>query len=155
MNFKDYKITYQIFNFFKKNQLTHNIPLYTKFNLKKRYFSSVSSEDFKTLNSPLNIHDLNDSLIEMPKSKNFQALDKDLQLTLSDWSKNGYVILKKQFTESEIDSCNEEVDKLIENKKVKFGFANKIMFAFHHSELIYKMGVNNQLLEIGYCYDLV
>jgi len=78
MNIRQYKFTYQVFNFFKRNQLKHNIALYKKFGLKKKYFSSISSEDFRGLKSPLNIHDLKDSALEMKKTKNFKHLIQKL-----------------------------------------------------------------------------
>ena len=144
MNFRKYKITYQIFNFFKRNQLKHNKPLYAKYGLKKHYFSSVSSEDFRGLKSPLNIYDSNDSAIKMPDDMHFKPLDKDVQSALTSWSKNGYVILKNFFTESEVEKCNEEIHMLIGNKTLKFRYINKIMFAFHRSKLVYRMGTDKK-----------
>lgn len=148
MNLKNYKILYQIFNFFMKGQLKHNIPFYKKYGLNKKYFSSISSEDFRKLKSPLNIYDLNDSALEMQNNKEFRSLNMDIQSDLTSWSKNGYVILNNFFTQAEVNTCNEEINKLIKNKTLKFKYRNKIMFAFHHSGLIQKMGTDDRLLKI-------
>lgn len=145
---RKHKITYQIFNFFKRNKLKHYIPIYKKYGINKKYYSSISSEDFKGIESPKNIYDLHDSSLKMAEDEKFNSLDKNTQVALKSWSKDGYVILKKFFTESEINSCNEEINKLITNKKVKFTYRTKIMFAFHHSKLIQKMGTDKRLLKI-------
>ena len=148
MKIRQYKITYQIFNFFKKNQLLYNIPLYKKYGLRKKYFSSISSEDFRGLKSVLNIHDSMDSRTEIPNNKNFKSLEPHMKTALLSWSKNGYAILDNFFSEKEIDSCNEEIENLLKKKIVKFRYVNKIMFAFHHSEIIENMGTNKKLLKI-------
>jgi len=148
MKIRQYKITYQIFNFFFKNQLLYNIPLYKKYGLKKKYFSSISSEDFRGLKSELNIHDLKDSRSEMPNNKDFKSLEPHVKSSLLSWSKNGYAILDNFFSEKEIDSCNEEIEILLKKKIVKFRYLNKIMFAFHHSNIIENMGTNKTILKV-------
>ena len=148
MNIRQYKITYQIFNFFNRNKLLHNLPLYRKYGLKKKYFSSISSEDFRGLKSDLNINDSKDSRTAMPNNLSFKSLDPHVKKPLLSWSENGYAILENFFSEKEIDSCNEEIESLLQNKKVKFRYGNKVMFAFHHSEIIKNIGTNEKLLEI-------
>ena len=148
MSLRNYKITYEVYNLFKKSQLKHNIPFYKKYGLKKRYFSSISSEDFKNIESPLNIHDANDSCEEMPKNPVFNSMDEKIKNPLLSWSKNGYAIIKGFFTQKEVDSCNKEIENLIENKKVKFRYGNKIMFAIRHSDILRNTGNNKKLLEI-------
>lgn len=145
---RKYKITYQIFNFFFKNQLSYNIPIYKKYGLNKKYFSSISSEDFRGLKSYLNVHDLKDSQTEMPNNLSFKSLEPHLKKSLLSWSKNGYTILDNFFSENEIDACNEEIETLLKNNKVKFRYGNKVMFAFHHSKIIKKMGTDKKLLDL-------
>lgn len=145
---RKYKITYQIFNFFFKNQLSYNIPIYKKYGLNKKYFSSISSEDFRGLKSDLNVHDLKDSQTEMPNNLSFKSLEPHLKKSLLSWSKNGYTILDNFFSENEIDACNEEIETLLKNNKVKFRYGNKVMFAFHHSKIIKKMGTDKKLLDL-------
>lgn len=145
---RKYKITYQIFNFFFKNQLSYNIPIYKKYGLNKKYFSSISSEDFRGLKSYLNVHDLKDSQTEMPNNLSFKSLEPHIKKSLLSWSKNGYTILDNFFSENEIDACNEEIETLLKNNKVKFRYGNKVMFAFHHSKIIKKMGTDKKLLDL-------
>ncbi|MBO72370.1 MAG: phytanoyl-CoA dioxygenase, partial [Flavobacteriales bacterium] len=113
MKIRKYKLTYQIFNFFLKNQLLHNVPLFKKYGLKKKYFSPLSSEDFRGLKSELNIHDAEDSRLEMPKNKKFQYIDTRFKEPLLSWSKNGYAVLENFFSEEEIEACNQDIEKLI------------------------------------------
>jgi len=116
--------------------------------LKKRYFSSISSENFKNIESPLNIHDVKDSWEEMPKNPDFNSLDEETKDSLLTWSKNGYAIIKGFFSEQEVNSYNEEIENLIENKKVKYRYGNKIMFAIHYSDILRNTGNNKKLLKI-------
>ena len=148
MNFRQYKWTYQLFNFFKRDQLKHNIPLYKKYGVNKKYYSSVSSEDFKGIDAPLNIYDVEDSAVEMPKNAQFSALSESLQKSLLTWSKDGYVILPKFFSEEKVDTCNEEITKLIRSKHINFKYSNKLMFAFHQSQFIRSMGEDDRLLKV-------
>jgi hypothetical protein len=143
-----YKLTYKVYNFFKKKQLHHNIKQYKKYGLNKKYYSSISSEDFKNIKSPINIHDAKDSIKEMPKNPDFNSLDKKTKDQLLSWSKDGYVIVKNFFSEQEVDLFNAEVDLLIENKKANFRYLNKIMFAMHDSKIILNSGTNKKLLKI-------
>ena len=145
---KSYKLPYQVFNFFKKGELDHNVPLYKKYGLDKKYFSSISSADFKNIESPKNIYDAHDSFTEMPKDPAFNSIDEAIQPKLLSWSKNGYVILDGFFSGPEVDSFNKEVSDLIENKKAKFRYKNKIMFAFHDSPILHDLGNNKKLNEI-------
>ncbi len=116
--------------------------------MKKRYFSSISSENFKNIESPLNIHDVKDSWEEMPKNPDFNSLDEETKDSLLTWSKNGYAIIKGFFSEQEVNSYNEEIENLIENKKVKYRYGNKIMFAIHYSDILRNTGNNKKLLKI-------
>ena len=145
---RSYKLTYEIYNFFKRKALKHNIPLYRKYGIKKKYFSSVSSEDFKHLESPLNLFDSLDSRAELPKSEVYKDLEfKDKEALLS-WSDHGYVILKEFFDSDEVDQINNTVDMLLEQGKVSWRYGNKIMFAIHQSEYLQSIGAAPRLLKV-------
>ncbi|WP_196893602.1 phytanoyl-CoA dioxygenase family protein [Aureivirga marina] len=148
MSLRSYKFTYQLYNFFKKDQLKHNIPFYKKYNLNKKYYSSISSEDFIGIDSPPNLYDVKDSKEELPKKKTFQTLDDKTQNELLSWSDDGYVVLENFFSEEEIESYKQEIDDLLESGKVKFRYGNKIMFAIHHSKTLRSAGNNKKLLQI-------
>jgi len=142
------KLSYEIYNFFKKKELIHNLNHYKKYGIKKKYYSSISSRDFDHLNNEKNILDLKDSQIELPKNEDFNNLDVTTQKQLLTWSKDGYVILRNFFTIDQVDSINSEIERLIQEKKAKWRYGNKIMFANHYSKIIYQTGVNSKLMLI-------
>ena len=145
---RSFKLSYKIFNFFKKSQLIHNLPHYKKYGLTKKYYSAVSSEDFIGIESPLNLYDAHDSATEMPKQTGFKALDESVKSKLLPWSSEGYVVLDAFFSEQEVDAFNKEVVDLLEKKKVKFRYQNKIMFAIRDSVLLRNAGDHKKLLNI-------
>ncbi len=148
MFLKKYKITYKLYNFLKKKDLSHNLPFYEKYGLKKKYYSSVSSNDFKGIDSPLNLLDRINSREELPKHSEFDLVDDRFKESLLSWSDNGYAILNNFFGNDEIDSFNKEIDDLLVSKKAKFNAAKKIMFAIHSSEKLKNAGKNEQIMRI-------
>jgi len=143
-----FKISYTLYNFFQKKKLSYNLPLYKKFGLKKKYYSSVSSVDFKGLDNPKNILDEFDSKDVLPKNPAFNNLDDTTQSELLKWSKNGYAILENFFSNDEIDSFNNEIDGLVQSKKATWKNGNKIMFAIHQSPVLHAAGSNKKLTSI-------
>ena len=142
------KLAYQCYNFFKKSELAYNVPLYQKYGIPKKYYSPVSSEDFKHLESPLNIHDEKNSREELPKKTNFNQLDAETQESLLSWSDNGYVILKNYYTSDKVDLINKEIENLISTKKADWKEASRIMFAIHKSKMLHDIGSDPKLIEI-------
>ncbi len=145
---RSFKITYELYNFFRKSQLIHNLPHYKRFGLKKKYYSSISSEDFKHLESPLNKYDRLSSISELPKDANYLELDYDQKEKLLPWSDKGYVILEKFFSDEEVDHVNETVEALYTSGKINFRYGNKIMFAIHQSPDLWNFGSNPRLMDI-------
>lgn len=146
--FGNSKLAYQAYNFFKRKELAHNLPLYEKYGLKKKYFSSISSEDFDHLESPKNKYDELDSTKEMPRDPAFQSLEENLQSKLLSWSKDGYVFIDNFFSEEDIDAFNHEVEQLISQKKANWQDESRVMFAIHNSTLLRNAGNNEKLLKI-------
>lgn len=145
---RKYKLFYMLYNFFKKKELEHNIPLYKKYGLNKTYFSPISSEDFEGMPSLPNTFDHKNSKDVLPSRPEFQKLDKTVQDALISWSDQGYVILKNFFSEDEIDAVNSEIDSLLNSRKVKFRYGNKIMFAIKKSQLLYDFGSSEKLMKV-------
>ena len=126
----------------------HNVPLYKKYGINKKYYSSVSSADFTHLESPQNIFDRVDSASELHKHADFHKFDSSIQTQLLTWSKNGYVILEKFLSDETVDAINEEIDRLVKERKVEFKYGKKIMFAMHISKLIRDIGADERLMTI-------
>ena len=147
--FKRFKPAFWFYNFFKRSELKHNIPLYKKYGIKKSYFDSISSEDFKDLPSELNKYDRLDSNLHMEEDEMLGKIDQRFHSSLKKWSQDGYVILDKFFSEKKVNLINEEIDRLITNKDVKFRYnGKKIMFSFHLSDLIRSVGNQTELMNI-------
>lgn len=132
---RKYKWSYVISNFFNRKKLQHNIELYKKYKLNKKYYSPISSLDFESIDQEAPIMDRVDSAQELPKQELFGKLDRKTQENLSSWSKNGYVILHSFFQEEEINLINKEVEELIQTKKIRWS-KDRILFAFKKSKII-------------------
>lgn len=143
-----YKLPYTIYNFFHKKALVHNLKHYKHYGIDKKYYSSISSEDFIGLESPPNTYDVKDSEVELPKNDIFKTLDPAIQSKLLSWSKDGYVILDQFLSSEDVDKVNAEIDKIVANKEIEFTYGNKIMFANLHSTLINSIGTDNTLINV-------
>ncbi len=142
---KKYKIAYTLYNVFQKKKLKHNIPLYKKYGLKKKYYSSISSEDFSHIDSPQNTYDKLNSKDHLGSDPNFLKLPKEIQSHLLSWSDNGYVIIPRFFSNERVDEINAEIDKLINSKEANWRYRNKIMFSHKISDIINNAG-NDSLM---------
>lgn len=142
------KLAYELYNFFHKKELTHNVPLYRKYGLKKKYYSSVSGQDFVALDSPQNTYDKVDSAIELPNDSRFKKLDPVVQPHLLNWSRDGYVILPGFYTSDKVDEINLEVDRLVKSNKANWQNDKKIMFAIHYSDQIRATGSDPRLIAV-------
>ncbi len=145
---RQYKFSYSFFNFFKKKELEHNLEFYKKYGIDKKYYSSVSSEDFKHLEGEKNILDDKDAREVLPTIDTFNSLPEDVQQSLLGWSQNGYAILDGFFSEEEVDGFNAEVDRMIDVRSANWRYGNKIMFAIHTSRLLYDAGAGDKLKSI-------
>lgn len=128
---RKWKATYALFNLFNYNRLKHNTPLYKKLGLKKRYFSPISSEDFK---------DIDPSLLLKGIQKTFPELSEAENDKVAFFNDNGYVILDQFLPSDLVDQINKEVETLLANGTVKFRYGNKIMFAYQKSDILRKIG---------------
>ena len=132
---RKYKLSYKVSNFFNRKKLLHNTELYKKYSLEKKYYSSISSQDFNGINSQVPIMDREDSAQLLPKQEKFAQLDKKTQESLLKWSQNGFVVLESFFQTEEIDLINKEVENLLKTKKIKWS-ENRILFAIKKSKLL-------------------
>ena len=143
---RNFKLTFELYNLFHRSELKHNIPLYKKLGLKKKYYSSISSEDFRDIN--LKDQDLarrNSNLEEIPYYINQDAETKS---NIDAFDELGYCVIKKYLKTKDVDLINSEVDQLLKDKKVKFRYRNKLMFLIHKSKLINKLCRNKELDEL-------
>ncbi len=148
---KKYKFTYELYNFFNKRYLIHNVNLYKKIGLKKKYYSSVSSKDFDGAKEDLNIYDVKNSKNLLNDNSAFLTLEEKIQEAILNWSDKGYAIIPSFFTNNEVDAINDEINSLITSGalKAKYG-GSKYMFANRMSKLINEIanGKMKQVLDV-------
>jgi phytanoyl-CoA hydroxylase len=139
-------LTYMIYNLFQRRKLKHNERLYKLLGLRKKYFSPISSADFANC-EPSKINKIVHTL-PTESTTLFKELDADSQESIRKFDEEGYVIIKRYLDKETVSSVNAEIAELLKSGKVKFRYKNKIMFAIHQSELLYKIGHNEKLMEL-------
>lgn len=146
---RKFKPAYWLYNFFKKDDLAYNIPLYKKYGINKKYYDSISSADFVNINSPVNKYDEVNSRDVIDSEPAYQLVAPKYREAVKSWSDNGFVVLENFFSAERVDAVNKEVEELISNNRVKFRYGGKkIMFAFHISKVIAQMGDDEELKRI-------
>ena len=108
-----FKISYILYNFFRKKDLQHNEAMYNKLGLKKKYYSPVNSNDFENLPQETPWLDKEDSKQVLPNNQQFQALPTNIQNELINYSDKGYAILRGFFDTQTIDKINTEIDSMV------------------------------------------
>lgn len=136
------------YNFFKKEELKHNLPLYKKYGLNKKYYSPISSEDFKGIKGEPLYFDVNDSRTELPNVEGFSDLPDTWKESLLGWSDNGYAVLEGFFSSERIDEMNSAIEKIKSDPKTIWQHGSRIMFSIHQSELLFNAGADPKLIKI-------
>jgi len=144
---RKFKPAYELYNFFQRDQLAHNLPKYKKYGIRKKFYSSVSSSDFLGLDSPPNIHDKLNTRDTLPGLDAFHQLSPQRQEELLQWSDSGYVILKGFFSDERVAQINKEVEYLNQSGKARW-VGNKMMFAIHYSDIILRASADPELMQI-------
>lgn len=140
---RQYKVTYALYNLFQYKKLKHNIPLYRKFGLKKNYFSSLSSKDFRQL--PENKRKVHFEKIQ--QTAFFKNLSEENQKSAETFDEKGFLVIRNYLNSETVDQINTEIENLLADGTIKFRYGGKLMFVIHHSELIKNIGNDPQLLE--------
>ena len=110
-------------NLLNLNYLKGNKTLYSKYEIKKPIWSSLSSKDF-------------------PPSDRIEH-----QSSNTDWNNNGFIKLENFFSEEFIDKINFAIDDGLNNKSVDFNYTNKkILFAYERLPILKEI-INNQKIK--------
>ncbi|HEV7621019.1 MAG TPA: phytanoyl-CoA dioxygenase family protein [Flavisolibacter sp.] len=143
---KRFKILYSIYNFFHRKELYHNKALFKNLGLRKKYYSPLSSKDFK------NIFIINEPIItdkqKFNVSKVFNTLPNASKESLLSFRENGFAVLRNYLSDCQVDDINSEIEMLIQKKRIKFNNRNKIMMAIRVSKLLQNIGNQEGLKEI-------
>ena len=130
------KLAYEIYNFFHKKELIHNRELYKMYGLNKKYYSSISSEDFAQIDPNKLLK--NKAGLEIEDDPFFQNLDSFSRESIKNFQDLGYCIIRNFWSEDLVESINHEIEQLLEENKIQFKYGNRIMFAIHKSDILKK-----------------
>lgn len=147
INLKKFKPLYWIYNLFHYNQLLHNKKSFKKYGIHKPLFATLSAKDFPDKESRAWL-DFQDSFEKLENNKQLLTFPKTIQNGIKQWSKNGFLILNQYFNEATVLQINNEIEYLLNAKKIKFENKNKIMFANKKSEVIKNITLNELLVNI-------
>lgn len=141
------KLVYSLYNFFHKSQLAHNVPLFKKLGLKKKYYSSLSSKDFMGLQGhlPGGLTTDKQKLAACALVSNISERARESLLSFDD---KGFAIIDNYLSVQQADAVNDEINKLLNQGSLKLNKRNKIMFAIHVSNLIWNTGNNEDLKDV-------
>lgn len=142
---RKYRFTYELYNFFNRKKLYYNVPLYKKLELKKRYYSSISSQDFIGIDENLLKQN---TILPIEKAALYQELPKETQQSLSEFDQNGYAILSGYIDEKKVDMINSTIDELVSTGKIKFGYQRKLMDVIRLTPEIKAIGEDEKLSEL-------
>ena len=134
------KLSYAAYNVFQRRRLVHNLPIYQKLGLNKRYFSPISSRDFAGLPATAGlppVPPLAERLAVLPA---FRTLPAASQASLRAFEDNGFAVLSGFFSEDEVDGINKDLANLIATQQISLRYRNKFMFAFRKSAQIRAAG---------------
>lgn len=139
------KLTYAVYNLFRPGLLKHNVPVYRKYGVRKRYFSPVSSLDFLFI-SEGNLRMPEE--LDLRRTALYKRLNKESQLSLDAYPKQGYAVLEGFLKGHEVDSINAEVERLMQAGKLRFRYRNKLTQLILKSRYVRKKGLQPELMEL-------
>lgn len=139
------KLTYAAYNLFRPDLLKHNMPVYRKYGLRKRYFSPVSSLDFGFISEgELRMPEV----FDLKQTMLYKRLDEVSRRSLEHYPEQGYAVLKGFLKEHEVDTINQEVERLMQAGKAKFKYRNKLTQIILKSGYVRKKGLKDELMEL-------
>jgi phytanoyl-CoA hydroxylase len=141
------KLLYATYNFFQPAKLRHNEEAYRKLGLKKRYFSPVSSKDFEGKNANLLRQDTPPVQVAH-ETAFYKDASSEVRAAIDAYDEQGFIVLPGYLSVQQVDEVNSEIDRLLNEKKIKFNAWNKLMFVIKQSALIRGIGTDARLLEL-------
>ncbi|MBS1583457.1 MAG: phytanoyl-CoA dioxygenase family protein [Bacteroidetes bacterium] len=143
------KFNYVLLNLFNLRKLRHARRMYRKYGITRSVLLPISSADLPRTSADVPWLDRPDGAQAMASAPAFQRFDAATREALSHWPERGYVILRGLFSPEEVAAINAEVDRLIREKVVDFNFTGrKVMFAFHHSQLLRTAVHDRRILDV-------
>jgi len=149
---RSFKFTFEIYNIFHLQQLRYLYLAYKKYGIKRPVYRSVNAAYLAIHGNAANEKpwlDNEGALAILEQNSDFVAFEPEIQEQIKSFAVNGFAILPKYFTESEVDSINNEVRRLIEDEKLHFKYGGKkLMFANKYSAIIKNATQSPKLLKM-------
>ncbi len=139
------RLLYMLYNFFHKNQLMHNVAMFKKLGIHKKYYSSISNKDFEGLDEKNNAKNFSLNKQAIAAGTLFKSLSDTSRESVLSFEENGFAVINNYLTNQQVDDINLEIELLLKQKIVKVTNTNKIMFAIHSSLLLSKLGNDGKL----------
>lgn len=147
--FKLFRGSAPVYNMLHQDTLQHNKEAYKKYKFNKFLFQNISSAHFagkEKGDTPwLDNKDIPADFENKLKTQNFS---EPQQLAIRNWKEKGYMIFDKYFSDTQVESINKEIDRLLADKESNINDFNKIMFANKQSELIKGITMDKRINEI-------
>ncbi len=145
--FKRFKPIYVANNLVNYNKLANDKGLYQKYGLSKNIASGIKNADFKGVDAALPWLDRESSNDKLHAHDFFTEIHGNDQQSLLDWSVNGYAILRNYIDLKQIDSINNEIEKVISSKAVpwKYPHSRRLMNVIHENNNIRELLRNDHL----------
>ena len=134
------KLSYAAYNIFQHRRLAHNLPIYQKLGLNKRYYSPISSRDFAHLPAGAGLPAVAPLAARLAAVPFFQTLPSASQASLLAFEENGFAILPGFLRVEAVEGINKELADLIATRQISLRYRNKFMFAFRKSARIRAAG---------------
>lgn len=147
--FRNLRVVHYIYNLLHRKGLKHNIRLYPYFKINKSIYKSISHKDFigKKAKAPWL-----DTIISKNNIENhpvFCAFPEEIETQLLNWNKNGFIVWRNFLEEEQINDINNEIENLLQQKKVDFNYTNKKIFsAYKQSYAVRKTIKDKRLLTL-------
>ncbi len=143
------KLGYVLLNLFNRKKLKHAKAMYRKYGIQRSVLLPISSEALPKNITDAPWLDAPDAMEKLITNGGLKRFDTSTRDALMHWPENGYVILRGLFSKEEVAAINAEMDRLIRDKVVDFNFTGrKVMFAFHHSEVLRKAVHDRRILDV-------
>ncbi|MFM1932955.1 MAG: hypothetical protein RL226_2258 [Bacteroidota bacterium] len=140
-----------LFNLLHRKELIYLQPLYSKYKVKKRWFSTIQSSDLHRLpEQPLWL-DTKDSEAYMPQQAFYERLTSENQEALRGWSQQGYAHLKQFFTAEQTSAIAAVSDGLWHSQNGKWRFGDRRVKAAFEHRILWDMAHQETLLSIISC----
>jgi len=146
---REYKLAYSLHSWLNRHKLKHNRSLYAQYGLKKGRFSSIGKQDFSEPHSDIPWLDRPQAGEALEQQSDFLQFPKEQQKAIRQFVKDGYLVLPKFFSETQIDALDQEVERLLSADTLKFNYSGrKVMDAFRHSSIVDRIFRYPELLKI-------